>query len=303
MPDARRPARHFGQSALAQSLFAPQHLGVELDSVSGPWCQRWRTQRVSWRHRSEGGFDRSRYEVAEIPDDTTARAFVLEHHYARSYPAAIRRYGLYRNYELVGVAVLSAPVRKDVLTMPFPELVAYSESLELGRFVLLDEVEANGESFFLGQLFRLAASAGIRGVVSFSDPMARTDISGRQTFVGHAGIIYQATNAAYLGRGTARSLLLLPDGTVLNARALQKVRQLEKGHQYVEKLLVDLGGRPRAVGEDGARWLREQLSQLPLRRLRHPGNHRYAFRLGPRRKLVRIGLPAHVYPKPGLVAA
>jgi hypothetical protein len=39
----------------------------------------------------------------------------------------------------------------------------------LSRFVLVDAVPANGESWFLGQLFAAAAREGLRGVVSFAD--------------------------------------------------------------------------------------------------------------------------------------
>lgn len=35
---------------------------------STEWCQRWTAGRASWRHRSEGGFDRSRYEAALLPE-------------------------------------------------------------------------------------------------------------------------------------------------------------------------------------------------------------------------------------------
>ncbi len=49
------------------------------------------------------------------------------HHYARSYVASRLRYGLWdRRGVLLGVAVLSVPVRRAVLTGPFPELEPFS---------------------------------------------------------------------------------------------------------------------------------------------------------------------------------
>jgi hypothetical protein len=48
---------------------------------------------------------------------------------------------------------------------------------------------------FLGQVFRLAAATGIRGLTSFSDPMPRYDTSGNLYKPGHIGLIYQATNS------------------------------------------------------------------------------------------------------------
>ncbi|HEY7066284.1 MAG TPA: hypothetical protein VII06_32730 [Chloroflexota bacterium] len=267
-------------------------------SPSSDRCQRWRDGRPRWRHRSEGGFDSAQYEVAPV-DDRTARAYVERHHYARSYVASRLRYGLWdRRGALLGVAVLSVPVRREVLTVPFPELVPFQESLELGRFVLADRAPANAESWFLGQLFRLAGREGIRGVVSFSDPVARHDATGRLVFPGHVGLIYQASNAIYAGRGTARIVLVLPDGRVLNERALAKVRAIDSGHAYVEELLRGFGAPPRGRA-DPVRWLPHALAAAGVRRLRHPGNHRYLFRLGDRaaRRSVAIALPRFLYPK------
>jgi hypothetical protein len=108
---------------------------------------------------------------------------------------------------------------------------------------------------------------------------------------GHVGLIYQASNALYAGRGTPRSLLVLPDGRVLNERALAKVRTLEPGHAYVEETLERFGAPPRR-GADPAAWLRTALAAAGVRRLAHPGNHRYLFRLGDRaaRRSIAVGL-------------
>lgn len=262
-------------------------------------CMRWTERRHSWRHRSEGGFDARRYEVADV-DELTAKRFVVAHHYSASYPASRLRYGLWHGGELVGVAVLSVPVRAEVLTIPFPDLVPYAESLELGRFVLVDRVEANGESWFLARALALAARAGLRGIVSFSDPVPRRTDAGQLVMPGHVGTIYQASNAAYAGRGTARSVLVLPDGRILNERALSKARRLDRGHEYVEELLCRLGATPRQ-GADPRIWLPRALKDARVRRIRHPGNHRYLFSFGDGgRRTVVAGLP---YPKRDLEAA
>lgn len=201
-------------------------------------CQRWTLGRHSWRHLSEGGFDARRFTVDEIPE-ATARAFVCRHHYTASYPAARLAWGVFTDDEafavdghgLVGVAVLSVPMRAAVLTNVFPELEPFAESLELGRFVLTDATPANAESWFLAQVWRRAAAAGIREVVSFADPMPRhrtiTDVdetgqlrTRTETITpGHVGAIYQATNAIGLGRSTARTLNYVPSaGIVLSER-------------------------------------------------------------------------------------
>ena len=261
-------------------------------------CQRWLNRQHSWRHTSEGGFNRLAFDVSAL-GELAAKAFVEQHHYSGSYPAALQRYGLWLHEQLVGVAVLSVPAQAKVLTNVFPELEAYTESAELGRFVLLDEVPANAESWFLARIFELAAAQGTRGLVSFSDPQPRTSADGTTTLAGHVGTIYQATNARYTGRGTPRSLHLLPNGQVFNHRSEQKIRSGEKGHEYAEELLCSFGARPRRVREDRAAWLEKALRQARVRTYRHPGNHRYAFALGDKRqrRTVSIALPALAYPK------
>lgn len=239
--------------------------------------QRWRDGRDSYRPAGEP-IRTSDYEVAAIAGDAAPKAFVLAHHYSGTFPAARFRFGLYRRGELAGVAVFSQPVRDEVLLNVFPTGCA-QDSVELGRFVLLDQVPANGETWFLARCFELLRG-DLVGVVSFSDPMPRRSSAGVVVFPGHVGTIYQAFNGAYLGRATARTLRLLADGRVLSARALQKVRTRERGWAYVVEQLVAAGApRPRP---DQLQDLRPWLSAvLPLvsRTVRHPGNYRYAWAL------------------------
>lgn len=152
-------------------------------------CQRWNSGRHSWRHLREGGFDRRRYQVTDLAE-ADAKAFCAAHHYAgASYPAAIRRYGLIDRADgrLVGAAVLGAPVSSKVLTGPLPTLEPYRESVELSRFVLLDECPANTESWMLTRAFEDLRAHGIRGVVSFADPVPRWTAAGVLIKPGHFG--------------------------------------------------------------------------------------------------------------------
>jgi hypothetical protein len=251
-------------------------------------AQRWRSGRALYRPTGEPIVTRD-HEVAAISDDRTAKAFVCAHHYARSYPAARFRFGLYRSAELVGVAVFSVPANPAVLAR-FGDV----DAAELGRFVLLDEVPSNGESWFLARAFALLRLQGIAGVVSFSDPVARTTLDGRDVFPGHIGTIYQATNATYLGRSKAETRRLLPDGTIFHGRAAAKIRRRDVGWRYAAALLEVHGAAPLG-DEDGATWLRRWVPRL-TRPLRHGGNHRYAFALDRRlrRPLERDAQP---YPK------
>ncbi len=248
--------------------------------------QRWRERRGAYRPAGEP-FDPRVCEVAAIPDDTTAKRFVVEHHYAASYPAARWRFGLYERAELVGVAVYSVPMRPEVLR-PF----GADDGVELGRLVLLDSVRANAESWFVARTFEQLRAEGVAGVVSFSYPEVRTSIDGATGFVGHIGTVYQALNASYTGRATPRTLRLLPDGSVLSDRTLQKIRACERGWQHAaEQLVVHGAAEP---GDDLRAWLAAWLPRVTRTR-RHGGNHRYVFPLSrAARRVVPASLP---YPK------
>lgn len=237
--------------------------------------QRWYKRLNTWRDESEI-IDTRAYEVAEIPDDNTAKAFVEEHHYSGTYPAARERYGLYRGALLVGVAVFSHPPNEAVLRRLPCERMA---GIELGRFVLLSDVPGNGESWFLARCFEHLRASGIEALVSHSDPLPRRDTSGKLVLPGHVGNIYQATNAIYGGRTKARSLWILPDGTVFSERAMSKIRSRDRGYRYAIDQLVRHGAtRPLDLGQDLAAWLREQLPRV-ARRVKHRGNHRYLWAL------------------------
>lgn len=258
--------------------------------------QRWRDRRGVYRPAGEV-INTRLYEVAAIPDDTTVRVFVEQHHYLASMPAARERFGLYEGPFLAGVAVFSQPVNDAVLgRLPCDR----EEGVELGRLVLLDRVPGNGESFFVSRCFELLRRQGYRGVISFSDPLRREDDAGRVVCPGHVGTVYQALNAIYTGRGTPRTLRVLRTGQVLSARTLQKIRAQERGHAAAEKLLVRAGAEPRQAGEEPRTWLAAWLPRIS-RTIRHPGCHRYAFGLDRR---VRRMLPASLpYPKLCMEAA
>lgn len=251
-------------------------------------AQRWRDRRTSYRPAGET-INTSSFEVAELGSDAIARSFIEAHHYSGSYPAARFRFGLYRGAELAGVAVFSVPVNDRALAI-FPGEPL--ESTELGRFVLLDNVPSNGETWFLARAFEQLRAKGLIGVLSFSDPMPRTTADGSSIFRGHVGTIYQAFNGRYLGRATRRTLRLLPDGRVFSARTAQKIRKLERGWRYAVDELIAAGAAP--LEGDPTAWLRRELERV-TRPLRHPGNHRYVWGLT---RQVRRHLPSsQPYPK------
>ena len=251
--------------------------------------QRWRDRRASYCPAGEV-IATQRYEVAIIPDNKTAKQFIITHHYSGTYPAARFRFALWQGPHLHGVAVFSHPVNNLTLTNLFPcELRA---AVELGRFVLLDEVPGNGETWFLGRCFELLRRASIEGVVSFSDPQPRRTDQGIVVFPGHIGTIYQAHNARYLGRSTRHPQYVLPDGTIFSQRAIQKLRAREQGWRYAAAVLRRFGADE--PGEDLDAWRRCWMAKL-TRCQPHPGNHKYAWGLT---RAIQRCLPASLpYPK------
>ncbi len=260
--------------------------------------QRWRLRKAFFR-RPDEQIKVSEYEVLAGLDHGTARSFVERHHYSGSWASSLWRFGLCRRGRLVGVANFGNAINDRAITKAL-SIDNARDGVELNRFVLLDEVAGNGETWFLGRCFRALRPEGLAGVISFSDPTARTDASGRVVFRGHLGVIYQAFNGVYLGRATPRTLKVLPDGTVYNDRKLSKVRTLDQGVDYCVGDLVRYGAQPPlGKGPEHLRaWLREWTGRL-CRNVRHRGCHKYAWALSPAVRL-RRSLP---YPKgPRLVA-
>lgn len=165
---------------------------------------------------------------------------------------------------------------------------------------------------FLARVWRQAAAVGLRGIVSFADPLPRQRTTTRtlpdgtaaevvETISpGHVGACYQGAGAIACGRSTARTLIYLPrHGTVLSERTLSKIRLQESGSAAAERHLVALGAAPRPISQDPRAWLRSALDDVGAVRLRHPGNFRYAWPIGTRRQRrgFTIAVPSTRNPK------
>ncbi|MCX5070769.1 hypothetical protein OOJ91_33535 [Micromonospora lupini] len=273
------------------------------------WCQRWNRRQHSWRHVSEGGFDKRRYAVEPI-EESLAKEFVAQHHYSGTFVAAIRRYGLLDLAEgrrLVGVIVLSSPMQERVLTLPFPHLEPYAQSAELGRLVLLDEVPANAESYAMRRAFKLAAGDGFRGVVAYSDPTPRTrrnDAGELEEYMpGHWGDAYQGCGGDYYGLSRRVKEAVLPDSTRMTDRTLRKVIGAESGFRGVVTRLVDFGAMPPTMAdlvskESRKAWLAAALATAAERWEISGGKHRYAFKIGGRRQKRKTVLDVKTKPYP-----
>lgn len=261
-------------------------------------CQRWRDRRASYRPAGEL-FDTARAEVQTIYE-SDAKRFVIRHHYAASYPAARYRVGLFikRSFhveQLAGVAVFSVPMSPHIIPRYFGG-ISHLHGVELGRLVLLDEVPANAESWFVARAFRRlrADLPTVDGVLAYSDPLERIAADGSLVKRGHIGTVYQALNASYLGLSRAQSIIIAPDGRIVSRRALSKLRNDECGAAYAYEQLRSMGAPARRPLESGTAYARRALAH-GFRRERHPGNHTYTWWIGSRRlRPVRDSLS---YPK------
>jgi len=268
-------------------------------TTAAPPAQRWKLGKNYWRVDRDEGFRKEQYTIDEIKD-SISKKFIIEHHYSGSYPIAMERVGLFMGTKLVGVAVFSIPINNSII--PRYTGLPTTNGSELGRFVLLDEVPYNAESYFLSHAFKVLQllRPEINAVVAYSDPMPRTTLLGDIILPGHIGIAYQASNALYMGRASGKTLHLTPSGIALSSRAISKIRLQEHGAQSAEKRLVKLGATQRTFGQDPAEWIEQELNSGKFRKIRHPGNHIYAWPLGTQKNkeaLVKIFAANKKYPK------
>ena len=199
--------------------------------------------------------------------------------------------GLYEAGRLVGAAIFSEPANPRVI--PSWCGVDRSQGMELGRFVLLDRIGYNAESWFWARARRLVGQhkPEVRVLLAYSDPVRRRDAQGRLVLPGHVGTIYQATNARYLGRSSPRTLYLDRHGQPVSGRAITKIGARACGHAYARAHLEEASQTSQRATESVRDWIQRARSQLT--RLRHPGNHVYAWDLSGD-ELLDEGLP---YPR------
>lgn len=260
-------------------------------------CQRWELGREFRRPAGEP-IKIAAYDVVELDSDVIAKAFVREHHYARTCSSASYRFGLYQRGELAGVAVFGCAPSMNAHRKIWPTL-ELDEAMTLSRLVLLECVPGNGESWFVARCFEMLRAHGVVGIESCADPIERFTVEGRRVFPGHGGTIYQATNGRYIGRTNPATLRLLPDGTVFSNRASGKLVRAQRGIRYATRQLVDWGADPlndNADRDERLAWLDRWRSTL-TRPLRHHGNHRYLWCLDRRRRREVMTAPALPYPK------
>lgn len=138
---------------------------------------------------SDGGFTGDGWEVKKIPSKQ-GKEFIRKNHYTHSCHNGPMCYGLFSpEGSIVGVLAFATPCSENVRSSVYgPD--RKGEVTELHRLVILDVTKTNAESWFIVRALKALKEdrPNYSAVVSFSDATE-----------GHAGTIYQATNAIYQG--------------------------------------------------------------------------------------------------------
>lgn len=263
--------------------------------------QRWRERRMRFVPAASE-IDPRALSVDVIDTRRDAAPFVRAHHYAASMPVCRLAIGLFRNggggrSELAGVCIFSVPINNASIRKS-AGLDDPRSACDLGRLVLLDDIGGNGESYLVSRAFRLLRRErpDIISVISYADPIRRTDADGRIFLPGHVGALYAVMGSRYVGRSASRRDLLLPDGRPISSRAISKIRNGETGQRYATDDLIRAGASPPLFGEDRADWLKRLRNSGFLQTRRHPGNHIYLFPLTKAARLAARKVPSHPYP-------
>lgn len=256
--------------------------------------QRWRDRRT--RFVPDRTFiDPTIHSVDVISCYSEAKPFIETQHYSASFPATRLSCGLFRNEgmqsTLVGVASFS--VSMNPAAGPKNTGLSGGASVELGRLVLLDHVEANAESWFVSRAFKLLRQEKpeIEAVYAYADPFIRKDNDGNIVLPGHVGSLYNALNSRCLGRGSSRTLQIMANGLVASERSLSKIRNGERGQDYAIRQLLKAGAPERGFAEDPRDWLARLKASGFLTSKRHPGNWIYSFPLTRRARKAANDLP------------
>ena len=116
--------------------------------------------------------------------------FIKQYHYSHSHPGGVDfAFKVTMNDVLVGACIfgyMAGNIKASCVLRGIEDAKYYRE---LMRLVLLDQIEKNSESKFVGWCLRwLKKETSLKAIISFADP-----------HYGHIGTVYQASNWLYTG--------------------------------------------------------------------------------------------------------
>ena len=187
-------------------------------------------------NRSNKMLNKDLVHIEEV-DKGLAKSVIESNHYSHKIPQAIKyRFGLFYDNELKGVVIFSVPANMHTFTSVFHE-VSQHVGLELSRVYTSDDTPANFESYCLSRCLKyIEKRTDYDVVVSYADPN-----------FGHAGYLYQALNAWYLGE-TNSEVRYLYKGQLITRRGLGRRKgDSEKAHR--ERIMADGAKRVKMKGK------------------------------------------------------
>lgn len=250
--------------------------------------QRWRERREKFVPGSSL-IDPRTFAVEPVRTNE-AKGFIQRHHYLATYPVARFAAGLYRKTgraaptELVGVAVFAEPSTSAVITKHTG--LEPGQGTTLARFILLDDVAGNGETFFLSRAIQLLRQAKpeIIGMASFSDPNN-----------GHIGQVYQAGSARHVAVTKPRYGYHFA-GLSIADRTISKIANEESGADAAVRRLVDMGCPPPKSQEALRTWLARIEAERLIERTKRQPLFVYSFAFTRAAKAKLRQLPSLPYP-------
>mgnify|MGYP003153342217 CR=1 FL=1 len=148
------------------------------------------------------------YTVKKI-STKEAKVFVHKNHYSKgSHNSPSPCYGLFEYEELIGVLMIANPCSEAVKSQIFGK-DNKNTVRELHRLVLIDDTPKNTESWFISKCLKLLRldREDLWAIISFAD-----------STINHKGIIYQASNALYLGKSNPARFYLDENGRLRHPR-------------------------------------------------------------------------------------
>lgn len=103
-------------------------------------------------------------------------------------------FGLYNNEELIGGMIYGSPAMRNAYK---PYVAEEKDIIELRRLAIIDNTPKNTESYFIGKTLRwLRKNTDIKKVISYAD-----------SYYGHEGTIYKASNFQLVGKTSSGKML------------------------------------------------------------------------------------------------
>lgn len=219
----------------------------------------------------------SKEELSQIKD------WIFNSHYIRRWPTAVQaKLGVYIDGKLEGTLLYGATIRPTAARDIFKNddgspVMQNNQTWELLRAYTTPEAKAAVPN--LGSMAIAQGNEFIRNKARTTDGKPiRAILTYADSDVGHAGSVYKATNATYLGKQKPRPVYVVTNpktGESYEARTMTK---------KIQQKLEDMG--------------------LQISARKGAGKHKYVYALGKDQSerdqlLAKIAVPIFDYPRPG----